>query len=77
MAEIHADGEAYRELYGDFTVEALTIQPGDCRVTGLELGEPIDPARHRLAREVKAVTYHQAWVREADGLWRAQVVFDL
>jgi SHS2 domain-containing protein len=41
------------------------------------LGEASDPARRALAREIKAVTYHQAWVREEDGAWRAQVIFDL
>ena len=25
-------------------------------------GEPFDPARHRIKREIKAVTYHQASV---------------
>lgn len=77
LAEIHADGEAYREIYGAYAIDHLDVAEGDCRVVGRSLGEPLDPTRHRLAREIKAVTYHQAWVREEAGLWRAQVVFDL
>jgi len=77
LAEIHADGEAYREIYGSFTIDDLTIADGACRVAGRAMGEPLDPARHRLACEIKAVTYHDAWVRQEAGAWRAQLIFDL
>jgi len=40
-------------------------------------GAPYDPARHRPAREVKAITYHRLDLRrEADG-WVAEVVVDV
>ena len=39
--------------------------------------EPIDPDRHTLGMEIKAVTYHQLEVRQdADG-WHARVLFDV
>jgi SHS2 domain-containing protein len=41
------------------------------------LGEPFDPARHTAAREVKAVTYHGATVRERDGGLSATLIFDV
>ena len=48
--------------------------------TGLKAtcwGEPIDPARHVLSHEVKAITYHGLRVeREADG-WVAEVIVDI
>lgn len=40
-------------------------------------GEPIDPARHRLEHEVKAITYHGLSVSEADGRWSAEVIVDI
>ena len=40
-------------------------------------GEPIDPSRHELCAEIKAVTYHELKVEKlADG-FRARVLFDI
>jgi SHS2 domain-containing protein len=40
-------------------------------------GEPFDPARHLLAHEVKAITYHGLKVeRTADG-WLAEAIVDI
>lgn len=40
-------------------------------------GERIDPARHRLLVDVKAVTLHRLALAFADGLWQATVVLDV
>jgi SHS2 domain-containing protein len=40
-------------------------------------GEPPDPARHRLAVDVKAVTLHRFRVEETDEGWLAEVVLDI
>lgn len=47
------------------------------RAGGSVRGEPIDPARHFLGREVKAVTYHQLRLERVRRLWRVQIVFDV
>jgi SHS2 domain-containing protein len=40
-------------------------------------GEPMDPARHVLSHEVKAITYHGLRVeQDADG-WVAEVIVDI
>jgi len=40
-------------------------------------GEPYDPKKHKLVKEVKAVTYHDMKVQEEeDGTWRIEVVCD-
>jgi SHS2 domain-containing protein len=57
------------------------IEPGE-RQGGLQLrasawGERIDPARHRLAREVKAITYHGLWLRPQGAGWAAEVIVDV
>jgi SHS2 domain-containing protein len=40
-------------------------------------GEPYDPARHVLAREVKAITYHELKVEQTADGWLAEVIVDI
>jgi SHS2 domain-containing protein len=56
------------------TVTRLT----SARIEATLAGEPFDPARHRIIREIKAVTYHQSEVRQLpEGGWRCRVIFDV
>jgi SHS2 domain-containing protein len=53
------------------------VQVRDDGLTGTAWGEPLDPARHLLAHEVKAITYHELKVvRDGDG-WLAEVIVDI
>lgn len=61
------------ELFGEFAVEV--ISPTAVRAT--VRGEKIDPARHIIQTEIKAVTYHELFVREVKAGWEAQVIFDV
>ncbi|MFQ6019390.1 MAG: archease [Dehalococcoidia bacterium] len=47
------------------------------RLKARAYGEPIDRGRHQLRFGVKAVTRHMLEVRQEDGRWRAQVLFDI
>lgn len=40
-------------------------------------GEPLDPARHQLEHEVKAITYHGLVVEQTPQGWRAEVIVDI
>ena len=40
-------------------------------------GEPIDPSRHELLADVKAVTLHGLCVEHATSGWQAQVTLDI
>jgi SHS2 domain-containing protein len=40
-------------------------------------GEPIDPLRHQLSSDVKAVTVHRLSVRQTAAGWEATVVLDI
>lgn len=44
---------------------------------GQAMGEPIDPGRHRLECDIKAVTYHMLRVEHLDDAWVAEVIFDV
>jgi SHS2 domain-containing protein len=50
---------------------------GEWRLTGTVTGEPIDPRRHDLRADVKAVTKHRYAVRQGKGDWVATVVLDI
>lgn len=59
-------------------LKKLLIEEMDDRhLRGTMRGEPFDPVRHRLKREIKAVTYHGVEVRQRPGGWRAKVIFDV
>ena len=62
-----------RMLFGRFEVE---LEDGG--LAGAAWGEPIDPARHRPAVEVKGATYTELEVKQMDdGEWLAQCVVDV
>jgi SHS2 domain-containing protein len=44
---------------------------------GVAMGEKFHEGRHIIKTSIKAVTYHQLEVQERDGLWQAQVIFDI
>lgn len=64
------DGEGM--LYGKFEVHV--------RENGLSArvwGEPFDPTRHPMSREVKAITYHDLIVEKSADGWLAEVIVDI
>ncbi len=61
------------ELYNEFSIEE--ISPTAVRAT--LKGEKIDPGRHVIQTEIKAVTYHELYVRQTENGWEAQVIFDV
>ncbi|MCA8920689.1 MAG: archease [Planctomycetes bacterium] len=65
--------EAEAFLAADLDVQE--VAPGFLRA--LLRGEPYDPARHPIARPVKAVTHHQAACAAAEHGWRGRLIFDL
>jgi SHS2 domain-containing protein len=85
------EAEGLEDLFHDF-LQALLVrfqaggfvvcELGACvsgaeRVEVTAIGEPVDPRRHALRAEVKAVTYHELAVRETAGGFWARVIFDV
>jgi SHS2 domain-containing protein len=62
-----------REIYKEFAIENLS----EVNLTAKVRGERIDYERHEIFTEVKAVTYHQLYIKETADGWEAQVIFDL
>jgi len=70
------------ELLYRFDAERLLLSEFDVHLTGSGLtatarGEPIDPTRHQLDTEVKAVTYHGLKVEPTGDGWLAEVIVDI
>ncbi len=50
---------------------------GVCLLHGTAWGEPLDPARHSMGHEVKAITYHGLQVEKQEHGWLAEVIVDI
>jgi len=88
---IHADGDSPEDLLVNFLREILYLYNGErwllkeIRVTQVKdnvlvaeaRGEPLDGRKHEVCKEIKAVTYHQADVRQTADGWEARVIFDV
>lgn len=70
LSELLYVHETQNLLFSDFDVRVKDLA-ADARVRG----EPLERGRHRLHRNVKAVTYHDMVVDPAQGV--AQVIFDV
>ena len=71
-----------RELLFRLDADHLVLSQFDVAVSGTGLkatcrGEPLDPARHVLSHEVKAITYHGLRVEQEGGTWIAEVIVDI
>jgi SHS2 domain-containing protein len=53
----------------------VTLDEGGLRA--IARGEPVDPDRHHLAHEIKAITYHQLEVKHVPDGWQARVIVDI
>ena len=56
---------------------ALDEGDGDLHLRASAWGEPVDRARHRLVREVKAITYHGLGLRPEGAGWAAEAIVDV
>ncbi len=86
--ELASDDRAFllfdclKELLYHFDAEHLLlsrfeVHVTDAGLTGTAWGEPLDPARHVLSHEVKAITYHGLRVEGAADGWLAEVIVDI
>jgi len=72
LAELLWTFEARRVLLSSFDVNV-----GDDELTATAWGEPVDPKRHELDLEVKAITYHGLKLQRDDDGWLAEVIVDI
>lgn len=73
LSEILYLVEAEGWAFGGFEVHKVSGR----RVEGWGLGEPLDAEKHKVSGEIKAPTYHMLLLKEENGTWIAQVIFDV
>jgi SHS2 domain-containing protein len=72
LRELLYNFDARHLLFGRFEVKV-----SDAGLEGTAWGEPLDPDRHALAHEVKAITYHGLRVEPEGGGWLAEMIVDI
>jgi SHS2 domain-containing protein len=89
--KIIVEGEGWEDLLVNYLREVLYLFNGEGlllreysiieidpqHLEGKVSGEVFDPLKHRMNKEIKAVTYHQITVRETPGMWIGRVIFDV
>ena len=69
------------EVHGRILRRFAVLSSGPPRVRATARGEPLDPARHDLRVQIKAVTYHDLRIREESHsfgpLFTARIVLDI
>ena len=65
------------EIHGFLACDVRISRWTNTQVEGLLIGEEVDPERHALGLEVKAVTLHRLKVVHEPGGWRAYVIVDV
>jgi len=60
-----------------FLLSKFKVEVNKQGLSATALGEPIDFSRHRLAHEVKAITYHGLNVEQTAEGWAANVILDI
>jgi SHS2 domain-containing protein len=66
---------ARRIVLADFRVQVKIAAASE--LTATASSEPIDPARHEIGAEVKAITWHGLTVEQHDDEWMAEVIVDI
>lgn len=88
---IAVEGNAWDDLLVNLLREVLYMAMGkgillrafsvrdvaEYRVTGFGTGESLDPRRHRMDLEIKAVTYHGLEVVRTETGWKGRVICDV
>jgi SHS2 domain-containing protein len=73
LSELNFQHITRHRLFRRFDVRELS----GTRLVADVAGEAIDPARHTIYTEIKAITFHGLRIERAGAGWRAQIIFDL
>ncbi len=73
LSELNYRHVTEHRLFGKFEVSVISDQMVFAEVSG----ETINPDRHTIFTEIKAVTFHGLRLEKSDNGWEAQIIFDL
>lgn len=75
LSEVLFQHESRGWVYSRFVLDRVDRRTFSA--SGAAVGESFDGSRHRLNREVKAITYHMLRIVRRAGRWRVCIVFDV
>ena len=73
LSELNYRHVTEHRLFGQFEVSMISDQMVFAKISG----EMIDPDRHTVFTEIKAVTFHGLRLEKSDNGWESQIIFDL
>ena len=73
LSELNYRHVTEHRLFGKFSI----IEIGEEWLLAEVAGERLDPTRHKIFTEIKAVTFHDLRVERDDRGWKTQIIFDL
>jgi SHS2 domain-containing protein len=73
LSELNYRHVTEHRLFAKFEVSVISDQMVFAEVSG----ETINPDRHTIFTEIKAVTFHGLRLEKSDNGWEAQIIFDL
>jgi len=73
LSELNYRHITEHRLFCDFQIQKISATDLRAIVTG----EEIDPKRHTIFTEIKAITFHGLQISRDNGLWKVQIIFDL
>ena len=62
-----------QKVFRKFDIHRLS----DTELVAVAMGEKYDPRRHPMNAEIKAVTYHEIYIKQVKNKWEAQIIFDI
>jgi SHS2 domain-containing protein len=77
LSELNYRHTVERQLFCDFAVDSIADTSDGLTLTGTARGEPVDPERHTVYTEIKAITFHGMEIQETNDGWAVQVIFDM
>ena len=60
-------------IFTKFEITRLT----DTELHATVIGDRFDSRKHPLNAEIKAVTYHEIYIKQLKNKWEAQIIFDI
>lgn len=60
-------------LLSSFEIKSID----DKKLTALIKGEEYNQSKHNIKKEIKAVTFHNLYVKQTDKGWESEIIFDV
>ncbi len=77
LSDLNYHHTVHNRLFCAFSVDDIAPTADGLRLSATATGEALDPARHTVHTEIKAITFHGMEIRKTADGWTVQVIFDM